>query len=289
MNYDKEYRVEIMDRFDAFVRCSEAQKTRPYSLVPEQMELDSRVLTIKEDNVFDFLDVALIQTYLLLDDDSFYVCDLSKFTSTAYNTLVFQINGTILKSEETTTQIITRYMKYIGIDYKATMQLGKSVGIFSQCPFVYGTLCFTPLNGASKKSVSWIGLHHVQAITPHLKATYFNIDGKHELILNISHKSVSRLIRQTKILSDSQQRMTTEWLTLMHHQKECSARPNVVTRCTVSNHFSQPLPLLSTWLMTQSYLQGRWIVKDMLKEGDPLIDYLPPEELNDDNDTNDED
>jgi len=34
LDYDKEYRIEIMDRFDAFVRFSEAQKTRPYSLVP---------------------------------------------------------------------------------------------------------------------------------------------------------------------------------------------------------------------------------------------------------------
>ena len=288
MDYDKEYKVDIMDRFDAFIRCSEEEKTRPYSLVPEQNGTDPKILTVKEDSVLDFLDVALKQTYLLLDDDSFYVCDLSKDTRTSYNTLVFQINGTVLKSKENTNHIITRYMKYIGVNYKATKQLGKSVGIFSQCPFVCGTLCFTPLNGASKKAVSWIGLHHVEAITPHLKATYFNIDGKHELILNVSYKTVSRLIRQTKILSDSQQRMTTEWLTLMHHQKEFSTRPNVVTRCTVSSHFSQPLPLLSTWLMTQSFLQGRWIVKDMLKEGDSLLDELPPEELYDEDETKDE-
>ncbi|SFC10491.1 ComK protein [Alkalibacterium subtropicum] len=289
MDYDKKYNDSMMDRFDAVIRCSEAKKTRPYTLVPVQASTDSRVLSITEDSVLDFLDVALEQTYLLLDDDSFYICDLSKETSRHYNTLVFQINGSVLKSKETTTHVITRYMKYIGVDYQATMQLGKSLGILSQCPFVCCSLCFTPLNGASRKPVSWIGLHHVQAITPHLKATYFNIDAKHELILNIPHKKASRLIRQTKILSDSLKKMATEWLTLMHHQEAFSSRPNVVTRCTVSSHFSQPLPLLSTWLMTQSFLQGRWMVKDMLKEGDPLLDYLPPEELSNDNEINDED
>lgn len=289
MDYDKEYMDSMMDRFDTLSRCSEDQKAKPYMLVPEQNGSDLRVLSINEDSVLDFLDVALEQTYLLLDDDSFYVCDLSKDASTPYNTLVFQINGSVLKSKETTTHIITRYMNYIGVDYKATMQMGKSLGIFSQCPFVCGTLCFTPLNGASRKPVSWLGLHHVQAITAHQKATYYNIDGKHELTLNVSHKTASRLIRQTKILSDSQQRMATEWLALMHHQKEFSSRPNVVTRCTVSSHFSQPLPLLSTWLMTLSFLQGRWIVQDLLKEGDPLLDLLPPEKLNDENEINDED
>lgn len=288
MAYDKDYSTEVMDRFDAFIRHSKEQTAPLYSMVPVQNEIDSGILTVDEYSVLDFLDVALNQTYLLLDDDSFYVCDLSKNTSTEYNTLVFQIDGTVLKSKENTHRIMTRYMKYIGVNYKVTRQLGKSVGIISQCPFVCGSLCFTPINGTTVKPVSWLGLHHVEAFTPHVKSTYLNIDGKHELILNVSHKTVRRLIQQTKILSDSQDKMTAEWLRLLHDQKELSSRPNVVTRCKVGSHFSQPLPLLSTWLMTQSYLQGRWMVKDMLKEGDPLLDDLPREELSDDNETDDE-
>lgn len=286
MTYDKDYSIEVMDRFDAFIRSSKEHPSPPYSLVPGRNERDSTVLTVHQDSVLDFLDVALNQTYLLLDDESFYVCDLSKNTSTEYNTLVFQIDGTVLKSKENTHRIMTRYMKYIGVNYKVTRQLGKSVGIISQCPFVCGSICFTPINGATVKPVSWLGLHHVEGFTPDVKSTYLNINGKHELALNVSHKTVRRLIQQTKTLSDSQDKMTAEWLRLLHDQKELSSRPNVVTRCKVGSHFSQPLPLLSTWLMTQSYLQGRWMVKDMLKEGDPLLDDLPPEEFSDDNESN---
>lgn len=232
------------------------------------------VLNLAPDTMLDHIDLAIEQKYLLLDHETFYIYDLSKEKSTPYNSLVFQLTGAPLKSLETTTKIMTRYFKYVNVDYRWVRQFGLALKIKSCCPFVLGSYYFTPDRGVVKRSGNWIAFHHVLDMHPHPEGTLFNFSNRHQLITKQSLKHMTHLAHQTRLMAESQNKIAREWLNLQEKQKGTYSTDNIIDRLSTSSVFTMETPPLSSWMMTIIYYQSIGLIRQTLDEGDPLIDDI---------------
>ncbi|OJF94687.1 competence protein ComK [Alkalibacterium sp. 20] len=230
-----------------------------------------KVLTVSPDKVLTFIDEAIEQTYLLINTETFYICDLSKETATPFKTLVFQTNGELLKTKETTRQVMDRFFDYRTMDYRSVQLLGRSLSIHRMCPYVVGAQCFAPDKGPSKNQANWIALHHVLKVTAHREQTLLHITASHELILDHSVKKVQQLIDQARTLRHVMTLVTSEWINLIHYEKTVYEPMNVLNHRSLETVFNPPVPLLSSWLSSLIYLQAQDLVKSVLKEGDPTL------------------
>ncbi|WP_028273439.1 competence protein ComK [Atopococcus tabaci] len=125
---------------------------RPFHLIPSKLTGQS---------LQDLVDMSFEQQELFPDEETYYVMDLSQNDDTPYNSLMFQLNESPMKSMETTTTVMDRYFASLGSPYDLSLSLGAMLG-FKQCtPHVIGEQIFLPDSGTSKKPASWYTLHHV--------------------------------------------------------------------------------------------------------------------------------
>lgn len=75
-------------------------------------------LHISPENIRDYVDMAIPQKKLLIDEHSFYMYDLSKSKDTEYNTLVFQKDGAPLKTIEKTGKVMNRFFSHSKVTYQ---------------------------------------------------------------------------------------------------------------------------------------------------------------------------
>ncbi|MCC5895664.1 MAG: competence protein ComK [Alkalibacterium sp.] len=163
--------------------------------------LSNRILSITCDSIVLYLDEAIEQTPLLLTKDSFYIQDISHIIESEYNTLVYQICGSILKTHETTSQVMKRYFHYLEVDYSFIQRIGKCIGITQRCPYVVGETLFAPEKGSVKTNSSWIAFHHIIYVEPiNSQLISFKVRKYHELILPLTHKRTSDMIYKTTTL-----------------------------------------------------------------------------------------
>lgn len=157
-----------------------------------------RTLKVKTDSLHQHLNEAIEQYPLLLTRETFYIQDISLNLDTDYNTIVYQICGSILKTKENTSQVMARYFHYMKVEYGFIQQIGKCIGISQRCPYVLGELLFSPEKGTVKKNSSWIAFHNVTYVEM-LSDTEvcLKIREFHEMILPLSSKRMTEMRRKT--------------------------------------------------------------------------------------------
>ncbi|WP_423188952.1 hypothetical protein ACO1PF_10210 [Alkalibacterium sp. f15] len=272
MDFETKQQTTYLEQLTALVTDSHGTQFPDYSLVPSPSS--PHLLCLSPETMLDHLDLAIEQKHLLIDNETFYVYDLSKEKSTPYNTLVFQLNGSPLKTLETTTKVMDRYFDYINVDYRWVRQFGHALNVKKCCPFVLGSHYLTPDSGAIRKHANWIAFHHVLDFYPHGNRTFFNIAGHHQLVSKRSYKHMLHLAHQTRLLAESQDKITREWLTLLANQAGTYSQNNIINRLSTPSVFTQPSPPLSSWMMKLIFFQAKYLLLGLLKEGDPLIDEL---------------
>ncbi|GEK90976.1 hypothetical protein [Alkalibacterium kapii] len=272
MNYDESYKKEVFDRFNLYVNDSQKEASNYLEMSPPPAY--TYLLDLTPGNMLEHIDLAIEQKYLLLNHETFYIYDLSKEKSTPYNTLVFQLTGSPLKSLETTAVVMSRYFKHLNIDYRWVRQFGLALRIKTCCPFVLGSYYFTPDRGVVKRPGNWIAFHHVRDMHPHAEGTLFSITKGHQLLTNQSFKHMKHLAHQTRLMAESQNKVVREWLELREKQKGTYTEDNIIDRLSTSSVFTMNTPPLSSWMMTIIYLQSLDLISQSLEEGDPLIDDI---------------
>lgn len=216
VQFPKNESHHIYKELAAFYTNSLLHDDSPHYAIHSSTHQYKRTLEINAETLTRSLGEAIEQSRLLVSSLSFYIYDLSYDRDTEYNTLVFQLSGEILKSKETTSQIMNRYFDYRRVDYTFIKQFGKTLGINQRCPYVVGETMFVPDKGTAKNHSSWIAFHHVLYYEELAasKLTCFKIRQLHELALHFSIKKAddmfmktSRLYHTTKALSTDLQKM----------------------------------------------------------------------------------
>ncbi|GEN50369.1 competence protein ComK [Alkalibacterium pelagium] len=234
-------------------------------------------LKIDVSQILNHLDVSIEQKYITIDRTCFYVCDLSKEVRTTYNTIVFNLYGSPLKSTETTTQIMNRSFNAMNIKYDMIRQLGKALGISQKCPYVLGPMCFAPDKGTKHNHASWIGIHNVRDIYSHEKQTLLSIKNEHELLIDLDVKKTDKLVTNGHIIYQAQESMVKGWNALYQEESDDYQNWNILKKRSLQQTFSQKIPTLFSCLMFFSYFQALEMLRTVLKEGDPLLEDVMKE------------
>lgn len=117
---------------------------------------------ISESYIKNLIDIAIEQQVVCLSDQAFYIYAIKMPSD--YKSLIFLTNGHIIKSTESTSEIMVRYFRYKNSPYSVNSELGKLLDIHQKCPYLVEGQCFAPDGGSTRKDVSWIGLHHIHYI-----------------------------------------------------------------------------------------------------------------------------
>lgn len=241
--------------------------TPPQSSVGE-LPTSIKVLQINPNNLMEFIDESIPLDYLLIDEKTFYLCDITALDKSHYRSLMFQIDGFSFKSKETTSQIMKRYFKN-NVPYKTIQHLGKTVGITQRCPYILGEIQFAPDKGTSKNNANWIGLHNVLNLDFKQPYSQLGIVNHHSLCLSNSFKQVSDIIKKAEKLYHAQQRFSDEWKQLFIQKLPRDHPQNIVSRMYNENISKEKLPSPLSWHTRLVYSLSHDLLTDVLKEGDP--------------------
>lgn len=269
--------TEYARKIEKYVVREQASRyeSNTYKVQINPMHFDH--LKIEASQVLKYLDVSLEQKYLAVDRTCFYIGDLSEDDRTPYNTIVFNLYGSPLKSMETTSQVMTRSFNAMNISYDMIRQLGKALGINQKCPYVIGPMCFSPDRGTRHNNASWIGLHNVRDIYGHDKQTLLSITNDHELLIDLDLKKTNKLVTNGHVLYQAQESMVKGWTALYEEESDNYRDWNILKKRSLEQTFSQRIPTLFSCLMFFSYFQALDMLRSVLKDGDPLLDDVMKE------------
>lgn len=120
-----------------------------------------------EEKIIFYLERGIAYEEAFIDAGIFCVLNVSDHLSNeskqTYRTLVFYEDGLIIKTMESSNQIMNRIFQQNGIPYEKIRFIIKSLeGKPHHCsPYVLGNVSFLPLRGPIKKDVTWISLGHL--------------------------------------------------------------------------------------------------------------------------------
>lgn len=111
--------------------------------------------------LIEALNASFDTSTLFIDDQTYFVMDISNRKETPYNTISYQLNDSPKKSMETTTVVMNRYFESKRFSYASMKKFGETLGYKRSLPYILGETYFIPDKGATKKPASWYALHHV--------------------------------------------------------------------------------------------------------------------------------
>ncbi|MCA9765894.1 MAG: competence protein ComK [Carnobacterium sp.] len=163
--------------------------TSEYTQKGQQKSLHFTQTALKEiaDNCIEF-------NHIVITNQVIYIKDISKLSSSPFNSLIFYLNQEPLKSKETTTEIMNRYFEANLVPYHYVKLIGRSIGIQKCCPYVYNTIAYIPEKGPSNAPVSWYALHHVVHAIKNNQSnlTFLHFRNQHEFSLELGKKGYER-------------------------------------------------------------------------------------------------
>lgn len=115
-------------------------------------------------DILHYLDVAAIAPEIPNDAGLFCIIHIPEYNiDSPFKTLAFYQDGLILKSNESSNATTNRIFSDLGLNYEHMRSLTSFIeGKACHCqPYIYGNICFMPVNGPSKNAVSWINLSHL--------------------------------------------------------------------------------------------------------------------------------
>ncbi|API89766.1 hypothetical protein BKP56_11065 [Marinilactibacillus sp. 15R] len=219
-----------------------------------------------------YINQAIPLKKIIVDSETLYVCDISNLADSDYNSLVFQYRGDVLKSKETTTQIMQSYFND-HVPYSTIQNLGRVININRKCPYVAGTIVFVPDKGPSKQNVNWIGLHHLKNYSSYKDKTLLSFVHHHELIINLNIKNVHKLFDQAIRLYLVELQISREWQ-LLFAPTQSFDTDTLLQRKTRSKMTGTDAPSPIGWHTKLVYSLSYKMVTLTLGEDDPYLEDI---------------
>lgn len=149
----------------------ELQRQKENHLQEEYIEEEELVYTNRTEaveklgstthTIDEWLKRSIEQNKILLNYQTVGVMDISHYSSTPFNTIVFHSNLYPLKTMETSKDLMKRFIDHKGVPYERVRSTGRMLGFDNNIPYVLGELIFIPEKSSLKGTSSWFALHHV--------------------------------------------------------------------------------------------------------------------------------
>ncbi|MDN6626516.1 MAG: competence protein ComK [Pisciglobus halotolerans] len=241
--------------------------------------LHSVPLTFSSSQLQDILDNSIEHHYTHINENTFYILDLSKNKQTSFNSLVFQLNQPPIKSMEPTNKIMTRYFDETHVSYSFIQSVGKAFGIHKCCPYVCGDEIFIPEKGAgNNKSASWIAMHHILHYNVNKKEgqVYLYFRNHHQMMATISPETFRDQLKRSATLYHAQSLMVTHFLNSTKYIRNDNStnESNIIQKKLTS--FAPDFKPYSLHRLLQYfvYFSAQELLVKIMKKDNPYLDDL---------------
>lgn len=268
MEQTKKILYDLQNTICTNMRLSDDNKTDSPSIYRNS----ASTFQICSEELKNYINQAIPLKKIIVDSETLYVCDISNLTDSDYNSLVFQCRGDVLKSRETTTQIMHAYFND-HVSYSIIQNLGRVININRKCPYVAGSIVFVPDKGPSKHHVNWIGLHHLKNYSSYNDKTLLSFIHHHELIINLNIKNVHKLFDQAIRLYLVELQISREWQLLFAPTQNFDT-DTLLQRKTRSNMSGANAPSPIGWHTKLVYSLSFKMVTLTLGEDNPYLEDI---------------
>lgn len=142
-----------------------SHKTHPsfnddiWSKLPNTLDLTEALSIVPLAQPRDFIKLSMHHTFFLLDVSQLNCVE---------NAIVFDTQQGILKTKQTTRELIREYWRQADYWYRPLVKhVAESLGItLHKIPFIKGDVCLIPLGASTQKSTSWFS---TASLTGHVK------------------------------------------------------------------------------------------------------------------------
>lgn len=241
---------------------------------PANKSPTNKTFVINNREILTFLSIAEEVQTALLDSHTFYLCDLSIFQETEYNSLIFQIDGKCFKSMEKTAEIVDRFALMNQLPYLQLQKIGKMVGITQKCPYIIGNYYFAPDRGTTKNQANWIALHHVLYYEGDRSSSHFVFHNKHELRLPLSEESIQKMVERVCILCKLNEIIVYRWIKSHFAFSQLASINNVVHENLKVMNYNGQFPSYYQIMDQLIFIKATEIAAKILGEPNLTIDEL---------------
>ncbi|MDE1548180.1 competence protein ComK [Jeotgalibaca caeni] len=207
MNYD--FLKESLFCFDGF-ECAYLNESEVFFEAVSTPSLPKSFIVPfqinEESDIKTYLEKGIAVKEVSLDSTIFCVINVADFcVPDEWKTLVFYLDGLLVKSAESSTAIMNRMFKSLGMPYEYMRLLHQAAtGETKHCvPYVLGSSGFLPIHGPCKKSVSWINLAHLndyQKISGQRGYTRFNFLNRHSFDLPVRFQTFQKSVEGASLM-----------------------------------------------------------------------------------------
>lgn len=234
-------------------------------------------------DILHYLKAAAYAEEIPIDSAIFCIIHIPEYNiDSSFQTLAFYQDGLILKSNESSNSITNRIFSKLGLKYEHMRSLISILeGQACHCqPYIYGNVCFMPVNGPSKQAVSWINLSHLVSygkIPNEREKVKLLFDNRHTFDMPIRYNTFEKNLRYAVESYSKQHHYYFKISNLMGYEvvKKQDLNPNSILNQRVIKYEwnKQELPL-NDWMKKFQFFSLRKLLKEPIFKENPLVDEM---------------
>lgn len=132
------------------------------------------------------LERSLNGEHKVMDDFTFCLFDISEYEIEEWRSILIQKNGDMYRSFRTTNQLLEDYADEFYHIHERTCLVASVLGYHQKVPYVIGERCIIPLDGYSKKPVTWIVANHAVRVTYNRLNNVLHLTSRRNMVLEFS-------------------------------------------------------------------------------------------------------
>lgn len=216
---------------------------------------------------------SLSGTYQEMNDQTFYLLDLSRYDVKPYKTLIILNCGLMFRSKTPSNKLLKNYLTFYEVNHEETLLLANQFDYFQKVPVIIGKKAILPSEGYSKKNVSWLVLNQIRHVDYPSGEQSIHCYGQNQLVLALpitKNQFEDQLYRaahlvQTKILLNNSRNKQYQYLV---------RKPDFMPHNILSDRIdkrSYREPTLTAFEIIQSLIKSHVLKISNLcfEEGDP--------------------
>lgn len=125
----------------------------------------------------------------LMDDETVCLFDISAYQVDRWRSLIIQSNGKIYYSLKTTKEILHTFSTFLNSFHEVTCKIAELLDYTQKIPYVVGERCIIPLDGYSKKPVTWVVSTKFRAESYNSSTKVLSLYTSEQHVLNLSIKN----------------------------------------------------------------------------------------------------
>lgn len=219
--------------------------------------------------------------FKVMDDDTMCLFDISRYLIDDLCSLIIQDNGLIYYSKLTTKVILEEFSKSFQHFHYHTYMLASKHEYHQKIPYIIGDRCIIPLDGYTKKTVTWIVASKIAWKKDRIETNSVELVSQKNVVLKIGvHPSVfeKQLNRTTHLLKEILQLFNIYMMAFRHKFREIeSNKTTIISEKLKENSYQNSTTTMPVFMKDIDDYKTNQIIQRLKNDGyileDEDIDY----------------